>query len=406
MKEQTAITIELPAKTTAFSFYAEPDRFAGAIINATANTGASSGDVLVKGEAGASFFGFYSTAPSTHYLSSVTVAAADHFAIGELRISSDAPQPKWLSVAMGDSYSSGEGAGSYSSSTNNDQNQCHRSSKAYGALLGSRVSDYKPQKFVACSGAVTADLFNKNHQWDQKKPEPAQLSALATPIPTVSEARRITLTIGGNDVGFARTIEKCLIGPQVGGHFECSKNKEVREFVTSRVATLGGAATKKSAEGTRIYTYSEIFKNIALRAPSATIYIAGYPEFFGDKKSYFKKGKYEEVKRGKKKVKKGSGWACKVGGLGHWVDYSDAQWMNSQARSLNGTIKQAVKLAAKGGLKVKYVAPRFDGHGLCDKYSKKATWINGVKASAVVESFHPTAVGQSKGYYEAFKAAK
>jgi hypothetical protein len=82
----TSVTIGLPAGTTAFYFYAEPNPFDVFTITATAQDGTTSGPVEVSGAAGARYFGFYVTGGST--LASITVEGTVDFAIGEFGIAS------------------------------------------------------------------------------------------------------------------------------------------------------------------------------------------------------------------------------------------------------------------------------------------------------------------------------
>src|SRR5215467_4973953 len=91
-------------------------------------------------------------------------------------------------VALGDSYSSGVGAGSYISSSGS----CDRSTKAYSQLWANANA---PASYtsVACSGAKTSDVIN------------GQVSALSSTTTLVS------ITIGGNDVGFSSIIETCVL---------------------------------------------------------------------------------------------------------------------------------------------------------------------------------------------------
>ena len=90
-------------------------------------------------------------------------------------------------VALGDSYSSGVGAGPYDLST------CLRSQKSYAPLwaAANAVSSFA---FPACGGAVTSDVINK---------QVGTLSAGTT---------LVTITIGGNDAGFADVITSCRFG--------------------------------------------------------------------------------------------------------------------------------------------------------------------------------------------------
>ncbi len=91
-------------------------------------------------------------------------------------------------VALGDSYSSGAGAGDYISSSGS----CERSTNAYPEQWADANS---PATFVsvACSGATTADVLS------------SQVSALSTSTTLVS------ITIGGNDAGFSSTMETCVL---------------------------------------------------------------------------------------------------------------------------------------------------------------------------------------------------
>jgi lysophospholipase L1-like esterase len=91
-------------------------------------------------------------------------------------------------VALGDSYSSGLGAGSYISSSGS----CDRSTNAYPEQWAGASS---PASFVsvACAGATTSDVIS------------SQVSALSAATTLVS------ITIGGNDAGFSGVMETCVL---------------------------------------------------------------------------------------------------------------------------------------------------------------------------------------------------
>lgn len=88
--EGTEVTITLPPGTLAFYLYVESNSFGTHPFTVEAD-GTSSGPVMVLGDAGATYLGFYSnTAP----IASVTVSTAtdaDGFAIGEFGIASSVP---------------------------------------------------------------------------------------------------------------------------------------------------------------------------------------------------------------------------------------------------------------------------------------------------------------------------
>src|SRR5688572_3207130 len=89
-------------------------------------------------------------------------------------------------VALGDSYSAGTGATGASGS-------CTRSPRGYPQLWVNRheVSSFA---YVACGGATTDDV------------RASQVSALGTGTDLV------TVTIGGNDAGFATGAISCVLG--------------------------------------------------------------------------------------------------------------------------------------------------------------------------------------------------
>jgi lysophospholipase L1-like esterase len=91
-------------------------------------------------------------------------------------------------AALGDSYSSGVGAGSYIAASGS----CERSTKAYPQLW---ANTHSPASFVfaACSGAKTGDVIAN------------QLGGLnaATTL--------VTISVGGNDVGFSTVMTNCVL---------------------------------------------------------------------------------------------------------------------------------------------------------------------------------------------------
>lgn len=131
-------------------------------------------------------------------------------------------------VVVGDSYSSGEGAGDYDASDNKDSGvfKCHRSRKAWGRLLGdpSPPTAATPVTMIACSGAVTGDMQRYQHFWDV---EP-QLKQLTDVVNEANPPDVVVMTLGGNDAGFADFVAGCfwkgaLTAPFTG---PCNTNKD------------------------------------------------------------------------------------------------------------------------------------------------------------------------------------
>ncbi len=104
-------------------------------------------------------------------------------------------------VALGDSYSAGEGLGPFDTGTEGD---CHRSSRAYPRLL--RFAGQPPAElFAACSGAVSFDVFGTLTAPDGTVVQAPQIDGQVHP-----EVGLVTITIGGNDVVFSKVVVHCF----------------------------------------------------------------------------------------------------------------------------------------------------------------------------------------------------
>ena len=146
-------------------------------------------------------------------------------------------------VALGDSYSSGLGAGSYISSSGS----CDRSTKAYPEQWAAANS---PASFVsvACAGATTADVIN------------SQVSALSAGTTLVS------ITIGGNDAGFSSVMETCVL-------------RSTSSCLSAVAAAEAFATTQLPAR------LASTLQAIRQRAPNARIVLLGYPDLYDLSKS-------------------------------------------------------------------------------------------------------------------------
>lgn len=169
-----------------------------------------------------------------HTLVALTAAAATAAAI---LIAAPANASGAHYVALGDSYASGLGAGSYGSS-----GSCDRSANA-AAQLWANANSPASFTFAACSGATTSDVLN------------SQLASVN------SGTTLVTLIIGGNDVGFSSTMEDCVIW----GTSTCVSDVNADEAKANSV--LPGA-------------YDNVLRSIKAKAPSARIVFMDYPDFY------------------------------------------------------------------------------------------------------------------------------
>ena len=102
-------------------------------------------------------------------------------------------------VILGDSYSSGEGAGGYVQGTDTKGNDCHRSPDTYGRALFTTLPTN-----LACSGAVARDYWQPNGDDDGQLAQRVLLGNLP------QRPDLVIGSFGGNDIGFAGIITKCL----------------------------------------------------------------------------------------------------------------------------------------------------------------------------------------------------
>ncbi|MFF6993941.1 SGNH/GDSL hydrolase family protein [Streptomyces sp. NPDC008313] len=141
-------------------------------------------------------------------------------------------------VALGDSYSSGVGSGSYISSSGD----CKRSTKAYPYLWAAAHSP-SSFSFTACSGARTGDVLAN------------QMGPLS------SSTGLVSLSVGGNDAGFSDVMTTCVL--------------QSESSCLSRVATA-----KAYVDSTLPGKLDSVYSAISAKAPSAHVVVLGYPRFY------------------------------------------------------------------------------------------------------------------------------
>jgi len=229
-------------------------------------------------------------------------------------------------AALGDSYSAGVGAGSYDSSSGD----CKRSTKAYPALW---AAAHAPSgfAFTACSGARTGDVLNN------------QLG------PLNSSTGLVSISIGGNDAGFADVMTTCVLNSE-----------------STCLARIAQARTY--ADNTLPGLLDNVYDAIHAKAPNAHVVVVGYPHFY------------------------------KIGGS-CWGGLSD-----TSRAAINGAADEldtvTAKRAANHGFSFADVRGTFTGHELCSG----SPWLNSL-TFPIDESYHPKAAGQSGGYLPAFSSA-
>ncbi|HET7018999.1 MAG TPA: SGNH/GDSL hydrolase family protein [Streptosporangiaceae bacterium] len=229
-------------------------------------------------------------------------------------------------VALGDSYSSGDGAGNYSDGS------CRESSNAYPVLWANANA---PATFTneTCSGATTSSVIS------------TELGALSSATTLVS------ISVGGNDVGFASVMETCVLGS-----------------TSSCVNAVNSAESQ--AQSTLPAALNTVLSDIRADAPNAKIVVLDYPQFYDLSKSS----------------------TC-IG-----LSTTDRTALNGGAALLDSELSAA---ASRNGDTFVDVVPHFAGHQICDSNS----YLNSVNIFDLESSYHPNASGQANGYLPAFSSA-
>lgn len=110
-------------------------------------------------------------------------------------------------LVLGDSYSSGEGAGDQDRPYFTNQGQddtCHRTKNQYAGWLFSA----EQVTVLACSGATSRNLFDAGQNGEK-----SQLAQLRLLIADGYRPDAVFMSIGGNDIGFEEIVKSCAAEP-------------------------------------------------------------------------------------------------------------------------------------------------------------------------------------------------
>lgn len=234
-------------------------------------------------------------------------------------------------VALGDSYSSGVGTGFYDPASG----QCARSPLSYPPLW---AAEHNPAsfRFVACSGATTGDVRGN------------QVTALDPGTDLV------TITIGGNDAGFADVLRTCTVAATD----------------TMCIATVDAA--EEFARTQLPGRLAQAYTAIRGAAPRAQVIVLGYPRLFELTPGCADPLAPDRTRRDK---------------------------LNEGADVIDSVISKAV--VQQPGFTFVDVRDEFAGHGVCSP----DPWINGPSVPTFIGPYHPTQRGYHDGYLAALDAS-
>ncbi len=272
-------------------------------------------------------------------------------------------------VALGDSYSSGEGAGDYFAGTADLVNACHRSHLAWPVLvanqLGYKEFDGKPGKeseFGACSGAIVDDLDNfstgvyTDAQYKVKNlDEPPQREHLQ-----LGNIKLVTLSFGGNDLGFGDVVSDCVADgvmkqlhddaatlnaytqffARLVGQLPAEQRVEPKNDQSTTCQAQHGAAAKAELPKL-IPRLIKAYREVADLAPDAKVLVVGYPNFFPATLS--------------------------TPYCANAVQRSDVIWASGLITDFDAAVKSAVASAGRSNLEYVAPSPSWAGHTICDR---------------------------------------
>lgn len=162
-------------------------------------------------------------------------------------------------VALGDSYSAGEGLAPFLPGSDTSTDTCHRSSQAY-----SQYVTPGPGVFVACSGQTT-QAFTTPATTGREAPQDSWLD---------QNTGLITLTFGGNDVDWTSALLDCT--------------KLQAEVLHTTVYGNPGACSQQLDDLPRRIAVMQqnlvaLYTNLLELAPNARIRVLDYPPLFPDR---------------------------------------------------------------------------------------------------------------------------
>jgi lysophospholipase L1-like esterase len=149
-------------------------------------------------------------------------------------------------VALGDSFTANSYHGPSASG-----NGCDQSGRNQPHVVQARMG-YATFVDASCDGATTNDILN-NGNGDQ-----AQIAFVN------SSTRLVTLSIGGNDIGFSDIVKNCTLDYLTFGGCKADYVSGTTDEISNRIA----ATAPKVAQ---------VLATVQSRAPQAQIFVYGYP---------------------------------------------------------------------------------------------------------------------------------
>lgn len=264
-------------------------------------------------------------------------------------------------VALGDSYSAGEGLRPYQPGAGDPPgDDCHRSSAAYSQLLSFVTELKQPPAFRACSGLRSGQVFDFPSHGAFGR---AVTDGLLTP-----DTGLVTLTLGGNDLHFSDVLTKCFLKSH------CLDARFAPRVAADEVGLPPPAPLHEWAQAALPVLeerLQRVFGLIRQAAPQARIVVLGYPPLLPTGHPPTKFNQCDSVLRK--------------------FDRTERAGLRSLEDALNLRVYRA---AAMAGAEYVDVSTFFESHEVCGVLGEL---LNGTKPHGLGPdrgSFHPRREGQ------------
>lgn len=237
-------------------------------------------------------------------------------------------------VALGDSYAAGPIIPNQIAPLGclkSDHNYAHLAAPSIGLTL----------RDPSCSGATTADMTNP--QSTELGTNPPQFDSLD------SETTRVSLTIGGNDIGFSEVALSCVTVNPFSTPCKDKYDSGGKDQIAERIAAT---APKVAA----------VLQEIHTRSPAAKVFVVNYAAIFPE-----------------------TGFGC-------WpqmpIGFGDVPYLRSKEKELNAML--ATQAAANGATVVDWYKASI-GHDACKGSSTR--WVEPVVPTNAAAPIHPNERG-------------
>jgi len=221
---------------------------------------------------------------------------------------------------------------------------CLKSSNNYAHLAAPGIG--LTLRDASCSGAETEDMTNPQNV-EPDGPNPPQFNSLDANTTVVS------LTIGGNDIGFSEVAESCITANPFSHPCLDKYNPGGVDQLKARIE----ATAPKVAAG---------LQGIHSRSPAAKIYVVNYPAIFPET------------------------------GSGCWpqmpLGFQDVPYLRSTEQRLNSML--ATQAAAIGATLVNWYSASI-GHDACKGTSTR--WVEPLVPTTLAAPIHPNKAGMVGG---------